>query len=406
MISSVLADHFTGAASKTLSAVEADAARSNQHEYNGTAALKALFGESEQRRIPARFFRFREEDETPLTSDGFLSWYDARENHPTRSEYRLYFSGNDVTSLTKEGDVIVFARRPDGTIFVILADPGGTVWNQFAWLFGLDRDAGPTFEFADTAKNHAPETGFAARFILSELGIEEEPPGDKWLDQILARFGNRFPSTADFSAFARETLPGLTSPDDPDQVLLLRMEHEEVLFRELERLIIADRLATGFTTGGAIDTDQFIAFSLSVQNRRKSRAGYAFAHHVEAALKESNIAYKREATTEKRNAADFLFPDEAAYHNSTFPDSGLKMLAVKTTCKDRWRQVLSEANRIATKHLLTLEPAISLAQTDEMQSQSLQLVLPAPLHATFRPQQQTWLLSFREFLDSVRDADT
>lgn len=402
MISSVLADHFSGAASKTLSAVEADVARSNQHEFNGTAALKALFGESGKETMPARFFRFREEDETALTADGFLTWYDARERHPTRSEYRLYFPTNDVTSLAKEGDVIVFARRPDGTMFVILADPAGTVWNQLAWLFGLDRDAGPAFEFADTAKAPAAETGFATRFILSELGIEEEPPGDQWLDQILARFGNRFPSTADFSAFARETLPGLTSPDDPDQVLLLRMEREEALFRELERHIIADRLAAGFTTDGAIDTDQFIAFSLSVQNRRKSRAGYAFAHHVEAALRESEIVYKREATTEKRNAADFLFPDEAAYHDPAFPAAGLKMLAVKTTCKDRWRQVLSEADRIRPKHLLTLEPAISLAQTDEMQSQSLQLVLPAPLHATFRPQQQAWLMTFRDFLYLVR----
>lgn len=400
MISSVLADHFTGAASKTLSAVEASPERSNQHEYNGTAALKALFGESGQRRIPARFFRFREEDETPLTSEGFLSWYDARENHPTRSEYRLYFSGNDVTALAKEGDVIVFARRPDGSVFVILADPSGTVWNQLAWLFGLDRDAGPAFEFADTTK--APETGFAARFILSELGIEEEPPGDQWLDQLLARFGNRFPATADFSAFARDTLPDIRSPDDPDQALLLRMAREEVLFRELERHIIADRLAAGFTRDGGIDTDQFIAFSLSVQNRRKSRAGYAFAHHVEAALIESNIPYKREATTEKRNAADFLFPDEAAYHDPAFPAANLRMLAVKTTCKDRWRQVLSEADRIQTKHLLTLEPAISLTQTDEMQSQSLQLVLPAPLHATFRPEQQAWLMSFTGFLSSLR----
>lgn len=399
MISSVLADHFTGAASKTLSAVEADAERSNQHEFNGTGALKALFGEGARETMPARFFRFREEDETALTADGFLTWYDARERHPTRSEYRLYFPSNDITALAREGDVIVFARRPDGSVFVIFTDPSGTVWNQLAWLFGLDRDAGPAFEFADIRQ--APETGFAARFILSELGIEEEPPGDQWLDQLLARFGNRFPPTAEFSAFARDTLPDIRSPDDPDLALLLRMEREEVLFRELERHIIADRLAAGFTKDGAIDTDQFIAFSLSVQNRRKSRAGYAFAHHVEAALMEGNIPYKREATTEKRNAADFLFPGEAAYHDTNFPAANLRMLAVKTTCKDRWRQVLSEADRIQTKHLLTLEPAISLAQTDEMQSQSLQLVLPAPLHATFRPQQQTWLMSFRAFLSSV-----
>ena len=29
------------------------------------------------------------------------------------------------------------------------------------------------------------------------------------------------------------------------------------------------------------------------------------------------------------------------------------MLAVKTTCKDPWRQILTEADHIGTKHLLT-----------------------------------------------------
>ena len=38
------------------------------------------------------------------------------------------------------------------------------------------------------------------------------------------------------------------------------------------------------------------------------------------------------------------------------------MLAVKTTAKDRWRQVLVEAERVETKHLLTLQEGISEIQ--------------------------------------------
>ena len=60
--------------------------------------------------------------------------------------------------------------------------------------------------------------------------------------------------------------------------------------------------------------------------RRKSRAGYAFAHHVEALLTAWKILNKREATTEKRNAADFLFPGEAEYADPAFPATGLRML--------------------------------------------------------------------------------
>jgi hypothetical protein len=78
------------------------------------------------------------------------------------------------------------------------------------------------------------------------------------------------------------------------------------------------------------------------------------------------------------------------------------MLGSKSTVKDRWRQVLSEAARIDPKHLLTLEPAVSENQTDEMRAKSLQLVVPKRLHATYRLSQRSWLMSFRAFIAVVR----
>jgi hypothetical protein len=77
------------------------------------------------------------------------------------------------------------------------------------------------------------------------------------------------------------------------------------------------------------------------------------------------------------------------------------VLGVKTTCKDRWRQVLAEADRIPQKHLLTLEPAISTAQTDEMQSRNLKLVIPKPLHTSYSPTQQAAMLSLKDFVELV-----
>ncbi len=79
----------------------------------------------------------------------------------------------------------------------------------------------------------------------------------------------------------------------------------------------------------------------------------------------------------------------------------LTMLGVKSTCKDRWRQVLAEADRVERKHLLTLEAAISTNQTDEMRSRNLQLVLPRGLHGTYAAAQQAWLLDVSGFTDLV-----
>lgn len=93
----------------------------------------------------------------------------------------------------------------------------------------------------------------------------------------------------------------------------------------------------------------------------------------------------------------------ATYHNPAFDPLRLTMLCVKSTCKDRWRQVLAEADRIDRKHLLTLEASISRHQTDEMQAKNLQLVLPRGLHETYTPVQQAWLMDISSFVILVRE---
>jgi len=79
------------------------------------------------------------------------------------------------------------------------------------------------------------------------------------------------------------------------------------------------------------------------------------------------------------------------------------MLGVKTTCKDRWRQVLTEAERIPRKHLCTLEPSISEAQTTEMISHQLQLVVPASIVSTYNSKQQPWLMTVSDFISLARE---
>src|SRR5262249_19070271 len=139
--------------------------------------------------------------------------------------------------------------------------------------------------------------------------------------------------------------------EDADAALMAWMEREEILFRTMERHRIADRLAKGFHD----DVDGFISFSLAVQNRRKSRVGYALENHLEHLFTSQGVLFVRTPVTENKAKPDFLFPGAAHYHDSRFDPVNLTMLGVKSSCKDRWRQVLSEADRITDKHLLTLE---------------------------------------------------
>lgn len=291
-------------------------------------------------------------------------------------------------------------KRDDHLLFIVTPD-GSTIRNQLLWLFGMDDQLGFQFESREISADNAAELDFAARYILDELGIEPEEPGTDRLDTLIERFGLKFPTTRVFSELARSSLPDVSARDSPDDALVLWMEREEQLFRRLERHIVAERINTGFASDDGADVDGFLGFSLSVQNRRKSRAGSALENHLEAVFNAHNVRHARGVETENRNKPDFLFPGQVEYRDADFPAARLTMLRSKSTLKDRWRQVLSEAVRIDQKHLLTMEPGISENQTDEMRAKHLQLVLPRKLHETFKVSQQAWLMDVAGFLALV-----
>jgi hypothetical protein len=132
------------------------------------------------------------------------------------------------------------------------------------------------------------------------------------------------------------------------------------------------------------------------------RVGYALENHLEQLFTSLSIRHSRNQLTEKKSKPDFVFPGIDEYHSMAFPAERLTMLGVKSTCKERWRQVLAEADRVDAKHLLTLEPGISEDQTAEMQSRDLQLVLPRALHTTYSSGQRSWLMDVAEFVNLVR----
>ena len=243
----------------------------------------------------------------------------------------------------------------------------------------------------------SPETG------PSPESIKFSDQAGKLLPTMLKKFAGDFPGTREFSAFARESYPGKQLPveTDADTTLLKWIQWEHELFRSLERSIVQKKLAEGFT-----DVDEFLSYSLSVQNRRKSRMGHALENHVAEIFRRRDVDHGQACRTENRSKPDFIFPGCAAYHQQSFPVERLTALGVKSTCKDRWRQVLSEASRVEVKHLLTLEAGISSQQTDEMKAHKLQLIVPAPLHDSYDAKQRNWLMTVEQFIDRVNQKNS
>lgn len=399
-----LSDYFVGAGVKVLSGTEVDPDVSRGHELQGINAFRKFLGENAKGETLPVTYVWLSDDESPRVLPLSGTWYDSRKGQPLRSaEYRFYYpaEAEEVVYRAKAGDTLFLCQPKEGPLLALFCPHESSIEQQLLWLFGLTIGTDTRIREVDVKQDADRSLDLAARHVLELIGLEVPATEDSLLEKLLANFGNSFPRTRPFSLFARD-LTGIDCRDDPDAALLAWMDFEERLFMTLERHLVGARLSEGFLVGGRPDVDGFIDYSLSVQNRRKSRAGWALGNHIEALLLAHGIRHVREATTEKRAGPDFLFPGDTEYHDPNWPVGRLTMLAAKTSCKDRWRQVLAEADRIADKHLLTLEPGISPTQTNEMQRARLQLVLPTQLHETYLPEQRPHIMDVATFLDLVK----
>ncbi|MCL4212728.1 MAG: hypothetical protein KJZ74_02325 [Gemmatimonadales bacterium] len=214
---------------------------------------------------------------------------------------------------------------------------------------------------------------------------------------LLPEWRTELPSGEDLLEMALHRIVRV-SDQDADERLLARRACEFELFLSIESHVVLPRVTKGFSS-----VEEFVSYANGVTNRRKARAGRSLELHARAIFHEERIAHSWAKATEDKRTPDFVFPSIQRYHDSAWPSSGLRMLAAKTTCKDRWRQILSEAARIPEKHLLTLQEGVSPAQFSEMKEEGVQLVVPRALHTKYPKDVQAQLLTLERFLGEVRD---
>lgn len=397
----VLSSYFDGAVAKKLVAVDIDRKRSNQHEFNGTAELRSLFGDDDIRNIPTTFV-FLCDDADPLFDHGFTTWYDARRKHPTRTEYRLYYNDSEAIRASRIGDLMVIAPSDEHGLLIVFARQGSNAECQLRWLFGLNEvdDSGFSRSTADDRRIDS-----IAASILEAIGIEVSLPTSAvtYLDEMVDKFGDSFPKGIEFTRYSISTLGVLDWRSNPDKCLLDCYEREEILFKVFERHLLERDLAPYLR--GDLDVDGVLRTTMSAFQRRKSRAGTAFEHQLEYLFKGWGISYSAQPYTEGKSKPDFIMPSIEAYRNPLYPAEKLTMLGAKTTVKERWRQMLEEADRIENKHLITLDVAVSTEYTDSMRRHSLQLVVPRPVFGSYTAEQQSWLMDVGEFCQLLVDKE-
>lgn len=220
---------------------------------------------------------------------------------------------------------------------------------------------------------------------------------------IPASWLQTFPSGAEIIRKAVEMSPCPTLR--PDGRLVRRRECEFQIFQSVEQAVYLPRIQAGFES-----IDGFIRLAQTVLQSRKSRSGKSLELHAKEIFAEEGLSdgrtFSHNPEIENGKRPDFLFPSRAAYLDGGFPSDRLRMLAAKTTCKDRWRQILNEADRIPVKHLLTLQEGVSEGQFREMSEAGVKLVVPESLHEKFPDPVQPHLVSLETFISEVQHLTT
>jgi hypothetical protein len=187
----------------------------------------------------------------------------------------------------------------------------------------------------------------------------------------------------------------------PDVRLMRRRECEYEIYKSVEVAIELPVIKAGFDS-----VEAFVARAQTILQRRKSRSGRSLELHARTIFTEEglveNTHFTHQPESEPGKSPDFLFPSQAAYKDASFPAANLRMLAVKTTCKDRWRQILNEASRVPEKHLLTLQEGISEPQFQEMVHANVKLVVPKPIIEKFPKSVQPHIQTLESFIGDVR----
>ena len=311
-------------------------------------------------------------------TDSCITYY-----HKEKNELRVTRFGRGFSFL-REGDVgslLVMSKMDEDTYTATLLEEDDDIEAFFSY-----------FNLSLNGLNH---------IIDKNVLISPDEILKQKMESIVAN-ASSFPETKELSLLASKIyneafgiVDGAVT-DSPDDILVKWMDTETSLYFQFEEKIYRPIYSSPFGSLEAIS-----AFANSFLNRRKSRVGKSLEHHLSHVFTSANLKFVEQAVTEGNKKPDFLFPGIEEYHNLLFPDGDLTFLGAKTTCKDRWRQVLNEADRIETKYLFTLQPSISTNQLEEMKQEKVILVVPEQNKSSFDERYRADLLSLKQFVQIV-----
>ena len=387
---------------KRLAAVEIDPARSNQHEFNAGRLRQELGLRGDPCQGAVEFLFYKADDAEPAIVTESYTLYDARRNHPTRTEWRMYYTNRGVARHARAGDLmLLFRLDTEATdLIAVVARRGTTVERALTRLLaGVDPE-----ELVDARFVDSKAIDLETRRLLLRVHRRPEVQADinsyasasHPLFQRAASDGS-MPRTAEMASAALDIVSDMGITEDrPDEFIDLALRAETALFMAIEEMLGNKGLVELQITGN-LDFHAAMRLTMSFQQSRRSRRGQSLENHFLTLLERLRIPYGYQCTTEPGKKPDFVFPSCDAYHDPTFPGDRLRMVGCKTRVRERHAQWLDEAARIPLKFALCVDDGLTDALVSRYEG-TLRFFMPAQLlDSNYAPR------AIRHLLGSVTD---
>lgn len=397
---------FIAVAAKTLSAVEVDAHASHQHELAAGSLRSMLIDhglmrpDEDRASLPVQIMRLLDDEDHERIEDR-LTVYDARRQNPDRGpEWRAYYAygspAEHAVRTMREGDEMIYAIDRSRIIHVLLVSATSHWSDVLHDAFALDPSPRlttvPSYDL-ESAQRRTPIELISDALDISPINESDEA----WL---IEHFGGAlpidFPDTQAMAGLAHLRVSLDARSESADTLLERWLTAETDLFMILERAEGQRRIAE------CREFEDYVATVLSILQRRKARRGRSFEIHLETLFTARNLPYERQVETEPGSTSDFILPGIDAYRQLgtvASGEPGVLHLGAKSTARERWKQVLSEATKLRRHHLATLDPHLSRASLRAMADHDVVPVMPQRLAGLYDGET---IVTVEEFIDRAK----
>lgn len=367
-------------AAKRLSRVEVSREASNQHEFNAGLLRKALAITGERTSGDLEITYVTDDEADAEVEQCRYTLSNVRAGNPRRDEYHMYYSSPRLQLLAQEGDILVLTRAGESTdLRALIVRPGTTL---AAHVEELLADDGVEITQRFRAISAHVKGSAAADFFRAAAESSPVPSAEDFLAfadrAFLSRVldAGKLPGGRRMAAEAGMIVDRMAPPNlDPDFFLQWRLDAETMLFQHLE-LALGQRDLDELSMSGSLEFAEVMRMVLARIQSRRSRRGNSLQNHFAALLDRERIPYAEQCRTE-HTEPDFIVPGCSEYDDATFPTHRLRMVACKSLVRERWAQILKEAQRIPKKYLLTLDLRLTDSTLADMRRNAIRVFVPS-----------------------------